>query len=74
MFRFRFLFPSALVVGALFAFGCASNPEYGIKPDPALKAAEGKEDGAQLRDQIRKENLRAIEEGDEPIFQTDDRY
>ncbi len=61
-------------VPALLFCGCGDSPEYGIKRDPALMGIEGKEDGEQVREGIKKENLRAVEEGDEPIFRTDDRY
>ncbi|MEM0965581.1 MAG: hypothetical protein AAGJ81_05480 [Verrucomicrobiota bacterium] len=57
---------------ALFALGCASNSEYGIKADPLIDAAEGDETGGSLRDQITQENTRAREEGAEPIFRVED--
>jgi len=65
---------SLLVSGAVLFAGCSSDPAYGINRDPALLGLEGREDGTQVREGIKKENERAMEQGDEPIFQTDDRY
>lgn len=69
----KFLSTLFLTCG-LFFVGCGTDPEYGINRDPALLGLEGKEDGQQVREGIEKENIRAIEDGDAPIFQTDDRY
>lgn len=65
---------SLLALPLLLFIGCGDSPEYGIKRDPALLGVEGREDGQQVREGIKKENIRAVEEGDEPIFRTDDRY
>ncbi len=61
------------LIPAVAFFGCASGPEYGINASPGLKAAEGKESGRTLEQQIKKENEQARERGDPPIFRVEDR-
>lgn len=63
-----------LLVFGVLAGGCASNSDYGLEADPVIKAAEGKSSSGSLRENITKENTRAREEGDEPIFQVEDNH
>jgi len=62
------LLPVILLVLA----GCSSNPEYGIEPSPLVQELEGEDHGSEMEQQITRENRRALEEEQEPIFTMDD--
>ena len=54
-----------------FLAGCATKSEYGIEPDPALKAAGGDESLGEAEREIERENREALESGEESMFRTE---
>lgn len=66
------LFGPLLLAGfALATLGCTSTPpEYGVRGDPLFGG--GAKDLPELERRIEEENRRAREQGDEPIFPSEE--